>query len=71
MILLHELTKILSVNISFLHCFVFLHMVLVTLILKNPKRFSTTGVEKLIFEVQSAKHEEQVWESVFDVVKFV
>ena len=45
-------------------------MVLVTLFLKNSKRFLTTGVEKLIFEGQSAKHEEQVWESVFDVVKF-
>ena len=45
------------VHISFLHLISVIAFMF--LILKNPKRFSTTDVEKLTFKISKAKHDEQ------------
>ncbi|KAJ0496051.1 hypothetical protein HanIR_Chr12g0615831 [Helianthus annuus] len=68
MILLHELTKILIVNISFLYVFVFKCCQIMSL--RKFKKFffvsinfeiffSTTDVGELIFKIPNAKHDEQ------------
>ena len=56
MILFRKLTKIMFVLISFLHLISVIAFMFH--ILKNPKRFSTTDVGKLIFKISKAKHDE-------------